>query len=98
MKTTAILTIALGVGALSACNKSPTEQAAENVESQYGNAAENLEATTSNEASAIEANGDNASSEVKSAGENQAAQLKNEGKQKANAAQRGKRRYQQPLS
>src|SRR5206468_3348767 len=78
MKTTIILAIALGVGALAACNKSPTEQAAENVESNYGNAAENLEATTANAAEAIESNAANASSEVKAAGENAASALKNE--------------------
>lgn len=84
MKTTTIIAIALGIGTLAACNKSPTEQAAENVESNYGNAAENVEATTSNEASAVEENGENASSEVKAAGENEAAAIKNTGKEKAN--------------
>ena len=43
MKTTTLLAVALGVGALAACNKSPTEQAAENVESNYANVAENVE-------------------------------------------------------
>src|SRR5437667_1956854 len=85
MKTTTILAIALGLGALGACNKSPTEQAAENVESNYANAAENLEATTTNAAEAIEANAGNAASEVKAAGENAASAIKNEGKEKANA-------------
>ena len=47
-------------------------QAAENVESNYGNAAENVEATTSNAAEAIESNAANASSEVKAAGEKKA--------------------------
>jgi hypothetical protein len=84
MKSITLLAVSAGILALTACNKSPNEQAAENVESNYGNAAENLEANTSNEASAIEANGDNASSEVKAAGENQAAAIKNEGKAKAN--------------
>lgn len=84
MKSMTLLAVSAGFLALAACNKSPNEQAAENVESNYGNAADNLEANTSNEASAIEANGDNASSEVKAAGENQAAAIKNEGKAKAN--------------
>ncbi|HWJ38738.1 MAG TPA: hypothetical protein VNR86_08275, partial [Sphingomicrobium sp.] len=75
MKTTTILAIALGIGALGACNKSPTEQAAENVESTYGNAAENVEATTSNAAEAIESNAGNASSEVKAAGANEASAI-----------------------
>jgi hypothetical protein len=89
MKSTTILAIALGVGALAACNKSPTEQAAENVESTYGNAAENVEATTSNAAEAIESNASNASSDVKAAGKNEASAIKNEGKQKANEIRNG---------
>ena len=32
MKTTTILAIALALGALTACNKSPNEQAADNIE------------------------------------------------------------------
>jgi len=89
MKTTTVLAIALGLGSLAACNKSPTEQAAENVESNYGNAAENIEATTSNLGEAIESNGENAASEVKSAGENTASAIKNEGKEKADAIRNG---------
>jgi hypothetical protein len=84
MKSMTLLAVSAGILALGACNKSPNEQAAENVESNYGNAAENLEANTSNAASAIEANGENAASDVKAAGENQAAEIKNEGKAKAN--------------
>jgi len=33
MKTTTLLAVAFGVGALAACNKNPNEQAAQNVES-----------------------------------------------------------------
>ena len=40
MKTTTLLAIALGLGALAACNKSPTEQAADNVEANYDNTAD----------------------------------------------------------
>ena len=47
MKTTTILAIALGVGALSACNQTPKEEAADTIEA-------NAEAT----ADAIEANAD----------------------------------------
>jgi hypothetical protein len=84
MKTTTIFMLVAGVAALGACNKSPTEQAAQNVESNYGNVAENVEATTSNAAESIECNAENASSEVKAAGENQAEAIKNQGEQKAN--------------
>jgi hypothetical protein len=85
MKTSTIVAIALGVGALAACNKSPTEQAAENVESNYANAAENIEATTSNAGEALEANAANAASAVNAVGQNAASAVKNEGKEKANA-------------
>jgi hypothetical protein len=89
MKATTVIMIALGLGALGACNKSPTEQAAENVESNYSNAAENVEATTSNAAEAVEANAENASADVKQAGKNEASAIKNEGKEKANAIRNG---------
>jgi hypothetical protein len=79
MKTTTVLAIAFGVGALAACNKSPQEQAAENVESNYSNIAENIEANTSNAAENIEAAGQNAAEAVRNEGENKAAAIKNEG-------------------
>ena len=84
MKTMTIVAMALAIGALGACKKSPNEQAAENVESNYSNAAANVETQTSNAASAIQSNAENASSEVKAAGKNEAASIKNEGKEKAN--------------
>jgi hypothetical protein len=89
MKTVTIVAMALAIGALGACKKSPNEQAAENVESNYSNAAENVEATTSNAADQIQANGENAADQVKAAGENQADAIKNEGKEKANEVRNG---------
>ena len=83
MKTTTIVAMALAIGALGACKKSPNEQAAENVESNYSNAAANVEASTSNAAEAIQSNAENAASEVKAAGKNEAASIKNEGAEKA---------------
>ena len=50
MKSTTVLAIALGIGALAACKQSPTEQAADNVEANYENVADNLEAGTANAA------------------------------------------------
>ena len=41
MKTTTILAIALGLGSLAACNKSPQQQAADNYEANADNAADN---------------------------------------------------------
>jgi hypothetical protein len=79
MKTTTVLAIALGLGALSACNKSPTEQAAENVESNYGNVAENIEASGENAAANIEANAQNTAEAVRNEGANAANEVRNEG-------------------
>ena len=89
MKTTTIVAMALVIGALGACKKSPNEQAAQNIESNYSNVAENVEASTSNAAEAIQSNAENASSEVKAAGKNEASAIKNEGKEKANEVRNG---------
>ena len=44
MKLTTTLAIALGVTALTACNSSPKEQAADNIEANAENVADNIEA------------------------------------------------------
>ena len=44
MKTTTLLAIALGVGALAACNNSPKEQTADNIEANAENTADTIEA------------------------------------------------------
>jgi carbonic anhydrase len=87
MKTTTILAIAFGVGALAACNKSPTEQAAENVESNYENVAENLEASTSNAAENMQAAGENAASAITNQGKEKAEAVRNAGNAVTNNAQ-----------
>src|SRR6478609_5419437 len=53
MKTVTVVAMALALGALGACKKSPNEAAADNVEANYSNAAENVEDSTSNAAKAI---------------------------------------------
>ena len=58
MKITTVLAIALGLGALGACNKSSTEQAADNVEANYENTADTMEANVDNAADAMQANTD----------------------------------------
>ena len=40
MKTTTLLAIALGLGSLAACNKSPQQEAADNYEANVDNAAD----------------------------------------------------------
>ncbi len=49
MKTTTVLAIALGIGALSACNQSPNEQAADNIEANAENTADIMEAARVND-------------------------------------------------
>ena len=50
MKTTTILAIALGLGSLAACNKSPQEQTADNIEANADNTADTMEANADNAA------------------------------------------------
>ncbi len=65
MKTTTILAIALGVGALSACNKTPQDAAADNIEANADNTADTLEANVDNSADAMKANADNTADAVR---------------------------------
>ena len=60
MKTTTVLAIALGIGALAACKQSPKEQAADNVEANYENVADNMEAGVENSTDAMQENVENA--------------------------------------
>ena len=65
MKTTTILAIALGLGSLAACNKSPTEQAADNIEANDDNTADQMEANVDNAADEMQANTENAADAVR---------------------------------
>ena len=78
MKTTTVLAIALGIGALAACKQSPQE-----------NVADNIEANAENTADTIEANTSNASDNIQAAGENAADAVRNQGEQKADAVRNG---------
>jgi hypothetical protein len=53
MKTTTLLAIALGVGALAACNNSATEQTADNIEANAENAADEVREAGENQADAV---------------------------------------------
>ena len=73
MKTTTVLAVALGLAALGACNNSPQEQAADNIEANAENAADMLEeqadnAATENREDALE----NQADATRAAGENAA--------------------------
>src|SRR3954464_10876161 len=77
MKTTTILAIALGLGSLAACNKSPTEQTADNIEANAENTADTIEANADNAADTMQANAENAADAVRNAGDNQADAVRN---------------------
>jgi hypothetical protein len=77
MKTITILAIALGLGSLTACNKSPQEQAADNYEANVDNSADQMEANVDNSADQMTANADNASDAMKAAADNKSDQMKN---------------------
>jgi hypothetical protein len=88
MKTSTVLAIAIGIGALAACNKSPQQQAADNYESNVDNAADqmqanadnvadNMTATADNTADAMKANADNKADAMKAAADNKADAMAN---------------------
>jgi hypothetical protein len=68
MKITTALAIALGVTALTACNNTPKEQAADNIEANAENTADMIEEN----GDVMEANADNAADAVRQAGEENA--------------------------
>jgi hypothetical protein len=89
MKTTTILAIALGLGSLAACNKSPQQQAADNYEANADNAADQMEANVDNAADNMTATTDNAADSMKAAADNKSDAMKNAADQKADAIKNG---------
>lgn len=77
MKLSTSVAVALGVVALAACHKSPADQQAANVESNYDNEAANIQSNADNEAQAIQNSADNEASAIKNEGENKAAEIRN---------------------
>ena len=77
MKTTTVLAIALGLGSLAACNKSPQQEAADNYEANVDNSADQMEANVGNAADAMTANAENASDAMKAAADNKSDAMKN---------------------
>lgn len=73
MKKVVVLAIASGLASLAACNSSPQEQAADNIEENAESAAENLEAAADNAGTPAQAD----------ALENQAEATRNAGEMKA---------------
>jgi hypothetical protein len=77
MKKITALTIAAGLAALAACNSSPTEQAADNVEAAAENQADALEDAADNASTeAGEAALENQADATRAVGDNQAEDLR----------------------
>ena len=76
-KISTAFAVALGAAALAACNQSPQEQAADNIEANAENTADMIESNTENAADMVEANGQNAAEDVRAAGENAADEVRN---------------------
>ncbi|MEO7602133.1 MAG: hypothetical protein ABIS39_02555 [Sphingomicrobium sp.] len=72
MKTITVLAVALGLGSLAACNQSPTEEAADNIEANAEATADVIEENTDAAADAMAANGQAAADEVRAEGDNAA--------------------------
>ena len=77
VKTTTVLAIALGLGALAACKQSPKEQTADNIEANAENVADNIEANADTVSDNLEANAQNTADAVRDAGENKADAVRN---------------------
>jgi hypothetical protein len=85
MKLTTSLAVAVGLASLAACNQSPQENAAENIEANAENVAENIEANAANVSENIEANAENAAANVQANAENAADAVRNSGDNTTNS-------------
>jgi len=72
MKITTTLAVAVGLAALAACNKSPQENAAENITDTTNNTAENITENAENKADAVKNAAENKAEAVKNAADNSA--------------------------
>lgn len=68
MKTFTVLAVALGLGSLAACNNTPAEQAADNIEENAEATADAIEANAA-DTDVAEANADAAADQVRAEGE-----------------------------
>lgn len=73
MKIGTTLAIAVGLAALTACNKSPQENAADNIEANADNVADNITANAENVADNIQANAENRADAIRDSGDNAAS-------------------------
>lgn len=89
MKITTVAAIALGIGALAACNKSPQTQAADNYEANVDANADNMVANVDNAADNMTASSDNAADSMKDAAKNKADAMKDAADNKSDAMKNG---------
>jgi len=76
-KISTAFAVALGVAALAACNQSPQEQAADNIEANAENVADTIEANAEAVTDNMQANAENAADTVRAEGENAADATRN---------------------
>ncbi|RSV17344.1 hypothetical protein [Sphingomonas sp. ABOLG] len=77
MKKTLVLALAAGLASLTACNSSPREHAADNIEANAESVADNLEDAADNVSNdAAEDRLENAADAVRATGENQAEDMR----------------------
>ena len=86
MKSVTILAVSLGLGALAACNSSPQEQKADNIEANAENVADNIEANADNSADVMQANAENTADMVRNQGEQKADTVRNSADADGNSA------------
>ena len=89
MKTSTIIIVALGLGPLAACNQSPQENTADQIEANAENTADVIEANTENVADTLEANADTAADATRAAGENAADRTRAAGENAADRVRNG---------
>ena len=77
MKITTTLAVAIGLAALTGCNKTAPEQNADNIEANADAVADNMEANADAVADNIVANADNAADATRAAGDNAADAVAN---------------------
>lgn len=75
MKKITALTVAAGLAALAACNSSPQEEAADNIQASAENAADNLEEMADNATGAAADSLENQAEATREAGDNVAEDL-----------------------
>ena len=74
-----VLGLAAGLISLGACNSSPTEQAADNIEAQADAVADNMEAIAANESDPSSQNRQNQADAVRDVAENEAEDMRDNG-------------------